>query len=399
MLERPDFQRITKDTWTGKKRKLQQCPLHDSLTSYQRTAVEERTQLFSAIPGKIMAETLLALDEASSAQRKTSTMRGDFRRRIIVGIEVAKQAVQRLAATAAEVLVRAQEVLFRESSVQRIADERGRIAIPTEAQVQEDTGLPDCLSSSGPERSERWETVSRKKRKRKKRKEETANRGGGLPARASNVASDSAGGTRTVEKGLSYATATRKTRDRETVSGRDLRAHPKKYGAGTTVPSKKTVRARTRKRSSAVVMIRCDEGGPSYADVMSEARTGVPLDELGITDTRVRRAQNGGLLVEIPGEDAGAKADSLSEKLNSLFKNRERVRVIRPVRRTDGHNVAITWTPGDNHVATTWPTRGHHVENTWPLSELLVATTCPKRGYLVAITWPPRGQHVVITWP
>ena len=109
MLERPDFQRITKDTWTGKKRKLQQCPLHDSLTSYQRTAVEERTQLFSAIPGKIMAETLLALDEASSAQRKTSTMRGDFRRRIIVGIEVAKQAVQRLAATAAEVLVRAQE--------------------------------------------------------------------------------------------------------------------------------------------------------------------------------------------------------------------------------------------------------------------------------------------------
>jgi len=53
-------------------------------------------------PRKIMAETLLVLDEASSAQRKTSTMRGDFRRRIIVGVEVAKQAVQQLAARAAD---------------------------------------------------------------------------------------------------------------------------------------------------------------------------------------------------------------------------------------------------------------------------------------------------------
>jgi len=38
-------------------------------------------------------------------------------------------------------------------------------------------------------------------------------------------------------------------------------------------------------------MIRYDEGGPSYADVMGEARTSIPLEELGITDTRIRRAQ------------------------------------------------------------------------------------------------------------
>jgi len=53
-----------------------------------------------------MADTLDVLDHASSAQRKTSTMKGDFRRHIIVGIGVAKEAVQRLAAVA---LVRAQE--------------------------------------------------------------------------------------------------------------------------------------------------------------------------------------------------------------------------------------------------------------------------------------------------
>ena len=207
-----------------------------------------------------MADTLDVLDQASSAQRKTSTMKGDFRRHIIVGIGVAKEAVQRLAAVA---LVRAQEpadttdgryrqleremeelnirmeaiqkdrarlqeevkilrkellgyrapgrkkrgrtgqssrssplgmgvsrvvenipparrpalrvatrVLFGDLSMQRIADERGRIVIPTEAQMQGDIDLPDCLPSSGPERSERWKTVSRKRRRRKKRKED-----------------------------------------------------------------------------------------------------------------------------------------------------------------------------------------------------------------------------------
>jgi len=38
---------------------------------------------------------------------------------------------------------------------------------------------------------------------------------------------------------------------------------------------------------------------------MGEARTGVPLEELDITDTRIRRAQTGSLLVEIPGKDKG----------------------------------------------------------------------------------------------
>ena len=56
-------------------------------------------------PSTIMTEALRVLDEASSAQRETSTMKGDFRRKIIVGVEVAKQAVQQLVANSA----RAQE--------------------------------------------------------------------------------------------------------------------------------------------------------------------------------------------------------------------------------------------------------------------------------------------------
>jgi len=165
--------------------------------------------------------------------------------------------------------------LLEDSSVRKMVDVRGRI-------VREDadprTGdHPYCLSSSGPERSEPWVTVLGKRR-RKNRKEVTVNRGGGLPACVSDAPSDSASAGGTVRRDLSYAMATRKTRDRMAVSGRDSRARPKS-GARTTGPPKKTARAGTRKRNSAVVMIRCDEGGPSYADVMGEARTGVPLEE------------------------------------------------------------------------------------------------------------------------
>ncbi|KYN35368.1 Gag polyprotein [Trachymyrmex septentrionalis] len=122
-------------------------------------------------------------------------------------------------------------------------------------------------------------------------------------------------------------------------------------------------------------MIRCDEGGPSYADVMSEVRTGVPLDELGITDTRVRRAQNGGLLVEIPGEDAGTKADSLSEKLNSLFKNREVVRVIRLVRRTEFRLLDLDESVTAEEIRTVVVARGKASPN-----DVCVGPLRPSRG-------------------
>ena len=201
-------------------------------------------------------------------------------------------------------------MLTEDLSVRRkLVDERDRTVFPAEVQVRGDIDPwkrdhPYCLPSSGPEKSEPWETILGKRRRRKKKKGVTANRGGGLPARESDVPSDSASSVRTVRKDLSYAMTTRKTRDKVAVSGRDPRARSKS-GVRTTVPSKKTTRAGTRKRNSAVVIIRCDEGGPSYADVMGEARTGVPLEELDITDTRIRRAQTGSLLVEIPGKDKG----------------------------------------------------------------------------------------------
>ena len=46
---------------------------------------------------------------------------------------------------------------------------------------------------------------------------------------------------------------------------------------------------------------------------MGEARSGISLDELGITDTKIRKAQTDGLLVEISGESVSPKDDSLDQ--------------------------------------------------------------------------------------
>ena len=61
------------------------------------------------------------------------------------------------------------------------------------------------------------------------------------------------------------------------------------------------------------------------------------MDELDIKDTKIRRAQTGNLLVEIPGENANPKADSLATRLDSLFKDRKEVRVVRPVKKAEFH--------------------------------------------------------------
>ena len=103
VLDRVDFSKITKrDHQVGKRRKLQECPLDDALSYRQKAAVDEITYLFPQMsPKTIMTETLKVLNTASSAWRRTTSMKGDLRRSIIIGVEVARQTVQHLAANSA----------------------------------------------------------------------------------------------------------------------------------------------------------------------------------------------------------------------------------------------------------------------------------------------------------
>ncbi|XP_018364345.1 PREDICTED: uncharacterized protein LOC108762038 [Trachymyrmex cornetzi] len=101
---------------------------------------------------------------------------------------------------------------------------------------------------------------------------------------------------------------------------------------------------RFRAPRTAAVLIKCAEneerpGGVTYAGVMRLARSKISLDDLSIVNTRIRKAQAGGLLIEIPGgEEAGAKAEALVNKLKVVLADseyKEEVKVIRPMRRAE----------------------------------------------------------------
>lgn len=85
---------------------------------------------------------------------------------------------------------------------------------------------------------------------------------------------------------------------------------------------KQLVRARPPRppRSSAVTITGKVEGF-SYASALKNARDQIDLKSLGIQTTRVRKAINGGLLIEVPGEDSKAKAEELVARLRGVLKD------------------------------------------------------------------------------
>lgn len=78
---------------------------------------------------------------------------------------------------------------------------------------------------------------------------------------------------------------------------------------------------RRRPPTTAAVSLRTREGegeGTSYADILKTARGGISLAELGIANPRIRKAVNGGIIIEVPGADGAIKADSLANKLQEV---------------------------------------------------------------------------------
>jgi len=94
---------------------------------------------------------------------------------------------------------------------------------------------------------------------------------------------------------------------------------------------------------------------PSYADVVRLARGKISLEDLNIANTRIRRAQAGGLLMEIPGgEKAGAKAEALVDRLRVVLAEsdyRDKVSVVRPVRRAEIRLVNVDQSVSAEEVA------------------------------------------------
>lgn len=74
-----------------------------------------------------------------------------------------------------------------------------------------------------------------------------------------------------------------------------------------------------RPPASSAVTITGRAEGFSYASALKSAREHIDLKTLGIQTTRVRKAINGGLLIEVSGEDSLAKAKELVARLQGVL--------------------------------------------------------------------------------
>jgi len=73
------------------------------------------------------------------------------------------------------------------------------------------------------------------------------------------------------------------------------------------------------------------EKGRTYAAVLAEARERIDLGALGLGPMRMRLAATGARVLEVPGADRAAKADSLAARLREVFEGDDDIRVSRPI--------------------------------------------------------------------
>lgn len=84
-----------------------------------------------------------------------------------------------------------------------------------------------------------------------------------------------------------------------------------------------------RPPKTAAVMITGNKENFSYADALKKARGSISLDRLKITKTKIRKAANGSLLIEVMGPGGAGKAAKLRDELHGILK--DDAKVTRPV--------------------------------------------------------------------
>ncbi|XP_071579165.1 uncharacterized protein [Temnothorax nylanderi] len=84
------------------------------------------------------------------------------------------------------------------------------------------------------------------------------------------------------------------------------------------VRNNRGVNRRRIPRTAAVTITNLDNK-VTYADILKKARSSITLEDLGIEQSRIRKGINGGVIIEIPGNDGAAKADVLVDRLRKVL--------------------------------------------------------------------------------
>lgn len=122
----------------------------------------------------------------------------------------------------------------------------------------------------------------------------------------------------------------RKQRKRERKSAKTLQPQDRQPSQ-----SRQPRQPRRRPPKTAAVAIQRKGDKYNYVDILKEAKSKVNLQQLGIEDTRIRRAITGGIIIEIPGDQGSQKADTLTNSLRTVFTAAEDVTISRPTKRAE----------------------------------------------------------------
>ncbi|KYN09548.1 hypothetical protein ALC57_18335 [Trachymyrmex cornetzi] len=393
-LDRVDFFKISKRAGHGlKKRKgLVGCQLDDRLSSRQKDAIEEVTALFPQMsPKSVMAETLRVLETAGEAERRTQTMKGDLRRQIKLGVNVAKIAVQRLVSEISKGTGPTNEVrannLALEREVIKLRREVDTLRREREMMREQINALQYEAESLPPAYRPPIGGVRRRLEDRPPRPTRVNEMG--------DIVMGDTGRSTLYKRGDAYAERTRNgpmgNNDGAGLGDdRDLESSPPPMDY-----------------PASAVLIKCAEnkdrpGGVTYAEVMKLARSKISLDDLSITNTRIRKAQAGGLLIEIPGgEETGAKAEALVDKLKGVIAEneyKEEVNVVRPMRRAEMRLVDIDQSVTAEEVAEAVARNGVSEELRLGIVAIAEPNSVPDNGRWVASGDNPPSAAITWQW-
>lgn len=111
----------------------------------------------------------------------------------------------------------------------------------------------------------------------------------------------------------------RRTKNPQNASRPRLESKPTAGAVPASVPSKGIAPLGKRRPPRTAVTITGVGENFSYASALKRARESIPLTDLGIEKSRIRRTINGERIIEIPGLDAAGKVDKLADRLRSVL--------------------------------------------------------------------------------
>lgn len=143
-------------------------------------------------------------------------------------------------------------------------------------------------------------------------------------------------------------------------------------------------------------------GNTSHKEVMIKAKKEISLRDIGIDNCKIRTGFTGGIVLEIPGQDADKKADILAERLRGLYPGNEDVRINRPKIKAEIKIVGIDESVSHDEIKEAMSLAGNCVPNDVKIS----ATRRTNRGTGLAWIQCPveaamkilENKNIIIGW-